>query len=406
MSRLSRSWSGAILTAAAVGSVTATLIPGPAQAAPKKEAPTLEVIASDLHNPRGITVQKDGTILVAESGLGKPGCAAGETCVGLTGSVYRIKGKKQGRVVEGLPSMAVGPENPQQPVSATGPNDVEASGWGYRVLNGFGGSNDSRAALGKNAGTLGTLYTTGYGKHHKHDRVLGDLVDHETRLDPDWVLERPPGQEESVHSNPWRFAKGKDGYVVTDAGGNDLVGVSHRGKTTTEAVFPDALIDAPPGQPASKEEKELVATVTGQQPAAAEGEKVPVQAVPSGVVQGPDGAFYIAELGGIKPGASRIWRQVPGHRPEIFVDGLTAVSDLALDGKGSLIALTLTGGYQQDGPLPGALNRIDLGTKEVTEIPTDGQLLLSTGVAVGPRGDIYVTNNSTGDKGQLVRVRS
>lgn len=406
MSRLSRSWSGAILTAAAVGSVTATLIPGPAQAAPKKNAPALEVIADNLHNPRGLNVQQDGTILVAESGVGKPGCAEGETCVGATGAVYRVKGDEQGRVVEGLPSLAEGSADPDAPVSPAGPNDVEAVSGGYLVLNGFGGGTERRDALGEAAGPLGTLYSTGYGRHHKRAGVRGDLVDHETRLDPDWVLGHPPGDEESVHSNPWRFARADDGYLATDAGGNDLVGISRRGKTTTEAVFPDNLIDPPPGgQQPSAQQRELLASLTGQQPAQ-EGDKVAAQSVPSGVVQGPDGAFYIAEMGGLAPGASRIWRMEAGHRPQVFAEGLTAVSDLALDGEGSLIALTLTTGYQPGGALPGELNRIDLETKEVTEIPTDGKLLMSTGLAVGPAGEIYVTNNSVGAQGQLVRVRS
>ncbi|WP_260215327.1 ScyD/ScyE family protein [Streptomyces gossypii] len=390
-----------------MGSVTVALLPGPVQAAPKPDTPkqgaaTLEVIADNLHNPRGISVQRDGTILVAEAGLGKPGCEAGETCVGLTGSVYRVKGHRQGRVVEGLPSLAIGPENPQAPVQATGPNDVEGSGWGYRVLSGFSGSVESRAALGENAGKLGTFYKAGYGRHHRHS-VLADLVEHETRLDPDWVLGRPPGREPSVLSNAWRFAKSDKGYLVTDAAANDLIGVSHRGGTTTEAIFPDKLIDAAAAP--SAQERRLLSAVGGQQATAAEGEKVRVQAVPGGIVKGPDGAYYISEVAGLKPGASRIWRMEPGHRPEVFVEGLTAVTDLALDGKGSLVALTYTGGFTQDGPLPGALNKIDLDTKKVTEIPTDGKLQVSTGLAVGPRGEIYVTNNSTSAEGQLVRVR-
>ncbi|MGP9018078.1 ScyD/ScyE family protein [Streptomyces sp. BR1] len=405
MSRIRRSWSGAFVAAAAVGTLTATLVPGPAQASPKEakaaDTANIQVIASKLNNPRGISVQDDGTILVAESGVGKPGCAPGTKCVGLTGSIYRVKGSEQGRVVTGLPSSAVAPTNPYEPISAAGPNDVEANGSGYLVLNGFGGGTDDRDKLGKDAAKLGTLQTaSGW--------VLGDLAKHETLLDPDWILGHVPNPEEaSIHSNPWRFARNGRGFLVADAGGNDLVGIGFGGKTTTEAIFPDNEIPAPGGAaaaPSAKEKKALSALVPQATTTAANG-TVKVQSVPSGILKGKDGAFYMADMGGLRPGGSRIWRIVPGHRAEVFASGLTAVSDLAQDSDGNLIALTLTGGFQQQGPpLPGKLNRIDIKTKAVTEIPTDGKLSMATGLAVGPDDEIYVTNNSVGTEGQLIKI--
>ncbi|WP_329402106.1 ScyD/ScyE family protein [Streptomyces melanogenes] len=410
MSRIRRSWSGAFVAAAAVGTLAVTLIPGPAQASPKEAkaaagttagaTANIEVIASKLNNPRGLSVQADGTILIAESGVGKPGCAPGTKCVGLTGSVYRVKGTQQGRVVTGLASSAVAPTNPYEPISAAGPNDVEANGSGYLVLSGFGGGTDDRAKLGADAAKLGTLQTaSGW--------VVGDPVKHETLLDPDWILGHPANPEEaSIHSNPWRFARNGRGFLVTDAGANDLVGVGFGGRTTTEAIFPDNELPAPGGAaaPSAKEKKALESLAPQAKTVAADG-TVKVQAVPSGIVKGADGAFYVADMGGLRPGASRIWRIVPGHRAEVFASGLTAVTDLAADKNGNLIALTLTGGFQQQGPpLPGKLNRIDLKTKAVTEIPTDGKLAMSTGLAVGPNNEIYVTNNSVGTEGQLIKV--
>ncbi|GAA0576252.1 ScyD/ScyE family protein [Streptomyces crystallinus] len=396
------------MAAAAVGTMAVTLIPGPAQASPTspKEAKAaaatanIEVIASKLNNPRGLSVQADGTILVAESGVGKPGCAPGTKCVGLTGSIYRVKGTQQGRVVTGLASSAVAPTNPYEPISAAGPNDVEANGSGYLVLSGFGGGTDDRDKLGADAAKLGTLQTaSGW--------VVGDPVKHETLLDPDWVLGHPANPEEaSVHSNAWRFARNGRGFLVTDAGANDLIGVGFGGRTTTEAIFPDNELPAPGGAaaPSAKEKKVLESLAPQTKTVAADG-TVKVQAVPSGIVKGKDGAFYIADMGGLRPGGSRIWRLVPGHRPEVFASGLTAVSDLAADKDGNLVALTLTGGFQQQGPpLPGKLNRIDIKTKAVTEIPTDGKLAMSTGLAVGPQNEIYVTNNSVGTEGQLIKI--
>ncbi|MFD9796030.1 ScyD/ScyE family protein [Streptomyces sp. NPDC059070] len=405
MSRIRRSWSGAFVAAAAVGTLAATLVPGPAQAAPKEAKATaatanIEVIASKLNNPRGLSVQADGTILIAESGIGKPGCAPGTKCVGLTGSVYRVKGTQQGRVVTGLASSAVAPTNPYEPISAAGPNDVEANGSGYLVLSGFGGGTDDRAALGKDAAKLGTLQTSS-------GWVVGDPVKHETLLDPDWILGHPANPEEaSIHSNAWRFARNGRGFLVTDAGANDLIGVGFGGRTTTEAIFPDNELPAqgPAAAPSAKEKKALESLVPQTKTVAADG-TVKVQSVPSGIVKGKDGAFYVSDMGGLRPGGSRIWRIVPGHRAEVFASGLTAVSDLAQDKDGNLIALTLTGGFQQQGPpLPGKLSKIDIKTKAVTEIPTDGKLAMSTGLAVGPDDAIYVTNNSVGTEGQLIKI--
>ncbi|MET7622245.1 ScyD/ScyE family protein [Streptomyces sp. NPDC005408] len=376
MSRLGRSWTGAVLATAAVGSVTAAMGPSAAQAAQNDAAPGYEVIASGLNNPRGIAVLEDGTVLVAESGTGKPGCAAGKECVGATGSVYRYAGggsRSSGRVVTGLQSVAVGPKGPQEPISATGPNDVAPGPYGgFVVLNGGGGNLEHRATLGEDGKRAGTLYQSRSG------RMLGDLVKYETDADPDWVLGHAPTPQEptTAHSNAWRFAQTRNGWLVADAGGNDLVRVPGYGRISTETVLPDSK------------------TADG----------TPVQAVPSGVVVAHDGTIYVSDMGALKPGASRIWKIVPGHKPQVLVNGLTALSDLALDSNGNLVALSLTGGYTQTGPLPGKIFKVDTGSKAVTEVPTDGKLSMSTGLGIGPDDEIYVTNKSVGTNGELVRI--
>ncbi|SEG28570.1 hypothetical protein SAMN04489712_104228 [Thermomonospora echinospora] len=394
MSRSRKSWAGTCLAVAVAGGVTVGLVPGTAVAA--QGAPSLQVIAGKLNNPRGITVLGDGTILVAESGTGGKGpCVGsgeGRQCFGATGSVYRVKGAKKGRVVTGLPSVG-------GPGEAIGPVDVAVSGKDYIVLNGFGGGTAQRAKFGSKARRMGTLYRVRGGK------IYGDLVAHETRLDPDWVLPRTDPGEPSVNANPWRFASAAGGVYVTDAGGNDLLRVSG-GKTYTEAIFPhNEIAPAPKTAAASPQARQLLRAIAGPGEAVQGG--IPVQSVPTGVVKGPDGALYVGELGGFAPGASRIWRIVPGHRPKVFASGLTAVADLALDGRGNLVALTMTTGFGQNGPQPGALYRINLKTKAKSEIPTGGKLLFPTGLGVGPKGQIYVANNGIGSgAGQLVRVRA
>ena len=93
------------MTAAAAAAVAAPVLTAPAAHA---DTATIEVVADHLKNPRGITVLSDGTILVAEAGEGLPGCAEGQSCVGRTGGVYKVKGDSKGRVVTGLASHAEG----------------------------------------------------------------------------------------------------------------------------------------------------------------------------------------------------------------------------------------------------------------------------------------------------------
>ncbi|WNZ06322.1 ScyD/ScyE family protein [Streptomyces sp. 11x1] len=359
MSISRRSWRTGLMTAAAATVVAAPVLTAPAAHA--GTAATIEVVADHLKNPRGITVLSDGTILVAEAGEGLPGCAEGQSCVGATGGVYKVKGSFKGRVVSGLASHAQGVAA-GAPVSASGPTDaVPDPRGGYDVVSNLGGTTDYRASLGPDAATLGTVFRTRDGK------VLGDLAAHETRLNPD-------GGE--VHANPWGLIRSGSGFLVTDAGSNDLVRVHGDGTTSTDFLVP---VNVTPVRTA--------------------------EAVPTGIVRAKDGTVYFADMSGMVAGSARIWKAVPGKQPEVLVTGLTNLIDLAVDCRGDLLALSFTEGFQAGPPLPAKLSKIDTGSRTVTEIPTGGQLNQPTGLAVGPRDQVYVTNNAHSADGQLVRVR-
>ncbi|REE97965.1 ScyD/ScyE family protein [Thermomonospora umbrina] len=395
MSRSRKHWTAACLVAAG-GLTAAALPPGTAGAVGVRNA-SLQVIAQGLNSPRGVTVLPDGTVLVAEAGHGGRGPCVGSgelrSCFGHSGSIFRLQGRDGRRIVRGLPSIsdAGGRE-------ASGPVQVMVHGRRLLVLSGAGLNGSQRAAFGAGALPMGTLYALPGG------RILADLVRHETVYDPDWVLPRNDPRGEAVHSNPWRFVRsGHGGWLVTDAGANDLIRVGPRGRTHTEALFPHNRA-ATTGGAASGQPRRLMGLHGGGRAQ----ETRQVQSVPTGLVRGPDGAYYVGELAGFAPGASRIWRIVPGHRPRLFVSGLTAVSDLALDRHGNLLALSLTrglAGFPQTPPLPGALYRIDLRSKRRTEIPTGGTLMFPTGLGVGRHGEIYVSNRGVGTgAGQLLRL--
>lgn len=349
------------MAALAVGSVTAPLLTGQAQA--DQRGVSVEVVASGLQNPRDVTVLGDGTVLVAEAGAGSPtGCEPGRACAGPTGAIYRVRGDQKGRVLEGLPSVIKLPDSSGGTVEVSGPSQVVPNpAGGYTVLTGFGGTTDQRAQLGPDAARLGTLYDTRDGK------VIADLADHETRNNPD-------GGE--VFSNPWQFEKTWTGdYLVTDAGANTVVRGSNSGTSTAFALPKHTL---PSGES--------------------------VEAVPSGIARSVFGTVYVADMSGLRTGASRIWKVVPGQKPQVLVDGLSNIIDIELDGTGNLYALSHTKGFVQGPPLPGAIYKINLFTRQTTELATGDLLQGPTGMDLGPDGAVYVSNKGAGLGGELLRV--
>jgi hypothetical protein len=354
---------------AVVSTVTATAIPSQAASATASAV----VVANGLHNPRDVQIQADGSVLVVEAGSGPatpcppPAEVGRNRCLGFSGSLYRVAGSKKGRVVTGLPSEQINQNYGTSVLTRIGgPVQAEAAGDGtYRISYGLSGLPSDREALGAGSGPLGTLSTT-------EGKVLGDLAVHELEHNPD---AGNPGTTE-VFSNPWGFAKDGRDFLATDAGANDLIRIHPDGSTETVFAFP-----------------------TNTRPT----DNAALQAVPTGVVRGRDGAFYIADMSGMYQGLSRIWRYVPGSTPTVFATGLTDVIDLAVAPGGDLIALSYGSGPSTD-PGPGTLTRINAHTGATTPIATDTPLTEPTGLAVNAKGDIYVTSNtlSTTD-GELLK---
>jgi hypothetical protein len=185
--------------------------------------------------------------------------------------------------------------------------------------------------------------------------------------------------ETTFDSDPYDVTPYKDGFAVADAAANSLLYVSESGKIKLLARFP---------------------TVTEQVQAGVLGPTamtIQAQAVPTSVAVGRDGALYVGTLRGVPslPGTAQIYRVVPGHTPTVWASRLTAVTAIAFDGKGRLLATELsTGGLLAPPSVPGALVRITHGGKRVTTLPVSG-LVDPTGVAVAPNGTVYVSNYGT-----------
>jgi hypothetical protein len=84
-----------------------------------------------------------------------------------------------------------------------------------------------------------------------------------------------------------------------------------------------------------------------------------MQAVPTSVTVGPDGAYYVGQLTGFPfpVGGARVFRVVPGHRPRVFARGFTNIIDIAFDRRGRLHVLEI------------AANGILAGAGQVVRIP-------------------------------------
>ena len=338
--------------------------------------PSLEVVAGGLDNPRGLAISGSGSIYVAEAGRGGDGpCIAGpeeeggDVCVGSTGAVTKVWRGGQRRIVTGLPS-AAGADG-----SASGPHDIALKSWGGSyVIVGLGGSPETRALFGPLGAGLGHLYSASYsGKA----RPIADLTAFEAAEDPDG---------EGVDSNPYSVLSHRGKLVVADAGGNSLVKVGRRG-LSTGAVFPSRLVASPPGIPDLPPE-------------------LPMQAVPTSVVAGPDGALYVGQLTGFPfpVGGANVYRVEPGEAPEVYATGFTNVIDIAFDRRGNLYVLEIATNGLLSGDSTGALYRVSRKGGAPKLVVSEG-LDAPGGLAISRWGDVFISNHGTSvGTGEVVRL--
>jgi hypothetical protein len=357
--------------------VITTLLAAPVKTA--AQAP-FEVVASGLDNPRGLAFAPNGALYVVEAGRGGDGVCQpdidgeGDTCFGLSGGITRVWHGQQTRVVTGLPSHA----DPSG-FAATGPHDLVLRGNNVAFVTiGQGLTPEYGDAFGPEAADMGKLLRVRLNKGTWASVV--DLVDYEAQQDPDG---------DGPDSNPYGLLKFHDRRFIADSGGNDLLRVNEEGQVSTLAVFPERLVDAPP--------------FMGLPP----GTQIPMESVPTTVVRGPDGAFYVGELTGFPfpVGGARIYRVVPGRPPRVFAEGFTAIIDMAFNPEdGRLYVLEFATNGLLSGDLTGALIRLNRdGSREV--VASDG-LVAPGGLAFGRGGDaVYVTNFSIfPGEGQVVRI--
>lgn len=390
-----------------LASATAMLAAGvTAMPAHAVDPPTYQVIASNLDNPRGLSVD-GGDVFVAEAGTGGGDGAqcltnseGAQVCLGETGAISRVSKDDQGawsqqRIITGLPSLAAPPSaGATAGGSATGPSDVLVKGHSYAAVIGLGvgcghpaGPTGPAEPTGPDPtcdpirdnhlpGELGAL-VTGRLDSGQPPQVLASIADHEWATNP---VSNPD-------SNPVSVAGDGSGYLVADAGGNTLVHVSSTGDMETIASFPSTDVPTPNDPNA----------------------QMPMQFVPTAAAHGPDGAWYVSQLTGFPfpQGGSTIWRVVPGQTPQPYATGLTNVTDLAFAEDGTLYAvelstLGLTNPAAPAGPPQGALVKIPpLGGAPSTVV--DG-LTAPYGVAIDGTDAFVTTGSVLPGGGAVIRI--
>jgi len=344
---------------------------------------TMQVVATGLNSPRGLTIGPNGGIYVAEGGVGGADCYQVDPgdpdfimCVGATGSVTRIENGVQQRIATGLPSLA----DPSG-FAASGPSRIS---WRPRdalsVILGLGADPALRdqlaAAFNPMFGDLGKLVRMNPAGSWDY---LADVAAYEGTANPDGG---------AIDSNPYAVysAQGRK-RLVADAGGNSLVEVDNTGQIKTLAVFPDRMVPYPP--------------MFG-------GGMGPMQAVPTSVTEGPDGAIYVGELTGFPflPGEANVYRVLPRQQPQVYAGGFSSIHDITFGPDGSLYVLEIATDMMACEFFGECNGRLIKVAPDGTRTVLAQDLLFPGGVAVNQAGQVFITLFSIMPEiGMVVRVQ-
>lgn len=315
------------------------------------------VVMSGLASPRGLAFGPDGSLYVAEAGSGGNGTTitAGsgqQVSFGRTSGISRLQAGTQERIVSNLPSLANASGG-----DAAGAHDVafDESGRLHAVI-GLGADpaqRDEELAEEQGAELLGTLVAFDNGD----PAIIADLAAFEAANDPDGA---------GPDSNPFGLVSRGGDFLVTDAGGNDVLSVDGSGTIRSEAVLDPAPNPNFPGLGGPT-----------------------YQAVPTGAALSADGALLFGQLTGFPfvQDAAQIFSLDSGIL-SIAASGLTNIIDVAFGIDGTLYALELDSDSLLGSGTTGALYSI--GTNGTKELLFSG-LQAPTGLAVGAGGRFFVS---------------
>jgi sugar lactone lactonase YvrE len=334
---------------------------------------SVQPVMTGLDNPRGLAFGPEGALYVAEAGRGGAGqCVPlpdgpGTRCYGASGAISRLWHGRQDRIATGLPSIAIQPTGDQ----AAGPQHISFHGRGGLFVA-IGCSCDKNTATGALLDALGFGYLL-HISASGNAKALVDLAGYEASANPD---------NAQIDSNPYGLLALPGHRLVTDAGGNSLLDVAANGGVSTVATFPKV---PPPGPFGLRD------------------------GVPTNVVVGPDGAYYVSTLTGFPfiAGTATVYRVVPGQGPTPYAWNLTALTDLAFAPDGSLYVLqhaSAIPGVPFPFAGPGAVRKVPPGGGGSSTLVAGG-LPRTTGLIVADDGALYVSvNGASAGNGAVLRI--
>jgi hypothetical protein len=324
-------------------------------------------VMTNLANPRGLAWGPEGALYVAEAGRGGTGpcfiVLLSTVCYGPTGGVSRLWHGKQERIVSDLPSWVITSNKSGQ---AEGPNGISFNGLGNAYVSIGLEADPAKRDAAPELGGFGRLvhllpWALSPGRGERRDSVrwefAADLGQYELDANPDC------GDKDS---NPYGVLAVPGGVIVPDAGANALVRMDANGSLSTLAAFSNNTTVPGDGCPAAASR----------------------DFVPTSVVVGPDGAYYIGHLNGLQilKGSSNIWRLEPGGTPTPYCTGFTWIIGLAFDRAGNVYVLQFS-----DGPVTtsgGSLLRVAPDCSRTTVVTG---LKNPTGVTVDDEGNVYIS---------------
>jgi len=345
------------------------------------EAATFSIVADGLDNARGLSFAPDGTIYVTEAGSGGTGACVpsptgGNLCYGTSGAVTKIGNGTKERVLTNLPSIAA-----SDGTSSFGAQDIKFDKVSNPyVLMGYAAAPALRdTAL--NSADLGKLLLADFATNSWS--VVADFSNYELANNPDGA---------DIGSNPTAFILDGNRAIAIDAGANALLSVGIDGsnlqaiasfpqEALTNPIFPPT--DSVPFDPTQVPSPEEVPPVFA------------MNATPTGVAVGADGAYYVSQFTGFPfpEGGAKIYRIGTDGETSIYADGFTQLTDLEFDAQGNLYALQYANESAWKGNFDGSVIQIAPDGTQTTLLSGDG-LIAPSSLAVSPDGQVYVTNQS------------
>ncbi len=358
------------------------------------------VLADGLDNPKGISFGPDGNLYVTEAGTGGDGKSVpspsgqGDLCYGTTGAITKIENGTAKRILTGLPSVAFA-----DGTGAAGPHDIkfDSNGKPY-VLIGYAANPALRETLGDT--DLGKIITADFSTNTWTSTA--DLANYE-------LTNNSKLSECEFVSNPLSFYLDADIFVLVDAGANNLLSGNIDGSNLKViAAIPNQILTNPifPGSNSENFDRGHVPPPSAYPQAPPS--QIAIQSVPTDVVKGHDGAYYVSEFTGFPfpEGQAKIYRVDADGQLAVYADGFTQLIDLAFDTEGNLYALQHLNSSGWKGKLEGSLIKIAPDGTRTTLLSGNG-LESPSALTIGPDGAFYVINRGgRPGQGQILRIEN